>query len=439
MAEGNNDDVMGRHRSFEMTTSKKFQLPSRLFGSNTSSKLLLLDCVDCHCGGEPARVVLDGMPHVDGLSAYDKRRYMMDNLDWIRQTLLLEPRGYPCQNVNFIFYPDTDDNDIVRRCHEDAEQQQQQEQQEKQHGNSSTIRMIQYVIGEQGKIYPAMSGHNTVCVATALLECNVVEMVEPITDFTLESPAGPIAIRATCSHGKATSITFRNEPSFVEMLGVKVHVPTLPQPVIVDIAYGGMWYGVVNAQSIGLELQPENGKRICRIGEMIKVATREQYPVQHPIIDYPGIDILVFCDGDEPKEIANDDDCYGDTNSSLTTFPTLFNRNVVVMSNSTTYDWNNLDTFTAMIDRSPCGTGTCAVMAVLHAKGKLHIGQRFIHESIVGSQFVGKLIEESTTIIPNKHSVIPEITGSAYITQYSKIVVDPTDPFPTGYRVNDIW
>ena len=433
------------HRSVEMTTaSTKFQLPSRLFGSKkTSSTKLLLDCVDCHCGGEPARIVLDGiMPHVEqlqGTSAYDKRRYMMDNLDWIRQTLLLEPRGYPCQNVNFIFYPDDIDNGNGNGNDGDEKsaetgQREDEEEQEQQNANSSTTRMIQYVIGEQGKIYPAMSGHNTICVATALLECNVVRpMVEPITTFTLESPAGPIAIRAQCENGKATSITFRNEPSFVEKLGVKVHVRTLSHPVIVDFAYGGMLYGVVNAQSIGLELKPENGKRICQIGEMIKVATREQYPVQHPIIDYPGIDILVFCDGDEPKEIADDDD--NDSGG----LPTLFNRNVVVMSNSSTYDWNNLDSFTAMIDRSPCGTGTCAVMAVLHAKKKLHIGQKFVHESIVGSQFVGRLIEESTTIIPNKHSVIPEITGSAYITQYSKIVVDPTDPFPNGYRVNDIW
>jgi proline racemase len=318
---------------------------------------------------------------------------MMNHLDWIREILLLEPRGYPCQNVNFIF-------DAI------------------ENGTGVEPSFLRYVIGEQGRIYPAMSGHNTICVATALLECGIVEMVEPTTQFKLEAPAGLIHITASCHDGKAESITFRNEPAFVEKLNVKVNVPGGIGQVIVDIAYGGMWYAVVDAASIGLELDPRLAKKICKIGQMIKVATREQHPVQHPTLDYPGVDILVFRGKASPRSGAD-------------------SRNAVVMTNQE-LDWDKPETWRGMLDRSPCGTGTCAIMAVMHARGELQIGQPFVHESIIGSLFTGVLIEE-TNSIPGRRAVIPQVTGSAYITQFSKVVIDPTDPFPCGFRVDDIW
>ena len=119
------------------------------------------------------------------------------------------------------------------------------------------------------------------------------------------------------------------------------------------------------------------------------------------------------------------------------------------MSNNV-LNWDQPDTWTGMIDRSPCGTGTCAIMAVLHARGELSIGQDFIHESIIGSTFVGTILEETTigggsddkttaSSAPVKQAIIPQVSGSAWITQYSEVVVDPTDPFPEGYRVADIW
>ena len=177
----------------------------------------------------------------------------MEELDYIRKILLQEPRGYPCQNVDYIFKAPTDSP--------------------KQH--------IQYVIGEQNKIYPLMSGHNTICVATAVLECGVVMMKEPVTKFTMEAPAGPIEITAKCENGKAKSIVLRNAPSFVEKLGVEVNVPQGIGTVTVDIAYGGMWYAVVDISqfkekpSLNMELTARNGAELCRVGEMIKVACRE--------------------------------------------------------------------------------------------------------------------------------------------------------------------
>jgi len=204
-------------------------------------------------------------------------------------------------------------------------------------------------------------------------------------------------------------------PSFVSYLDVPVQVPELGK-VIVDIAFGGMWYAVVNASSVGLNIDPKEGKKIVRYGEMIKTAAREQWPVCHPSYEYRGCDILVFR-GPPKSETAHA-------------------SNAVVMSNSI-LDWSKPETWTGMIDRSPCGTGTCAVMATLWARGQLALGQEFLHESILGTVFKGKLIEE--TKINDIPAVIPEISGKAWITQFSKIVLFPDDPFPSGYTVGDIW
>jgi proline racemase len=375
-----------------------FTLPKRLFSPNdTQEKKLLIKSVDTHCGGEPARIVFSGVPKFpDGCNtALLKRKHMMEHLDYIRQVLLQEPRGYPCQNVDYIF---KDNNDV-----------------------------IQYVIGEQNKIYPLMSGHNTICAATAVLECGIIPMKYPITNFTMEAPAGPIEITARCENGKAKSIALKNAPSFVEKLDVIVDIPHANiGKVKLDIAYGGMWYAVVdlsqfdNVEHLNMKLDRSNGAELCRVGEMIKVACREQFPVDHPTEDYPGVDILVFRGKASENSGAH-------------------SKNTVVMSNCE-LDWNKPETWTAMLDRSPCGTGTCAVMAVMHARNELKVGENFIHESIVGSQFVGTILEETLLKGGNgKIAIIPQIEGSACITQYSEIVVDPFDVFPNGYRVADIW
>ena len=317
----------------------------------------------------------------------------MEHLDNLRKILLLEPRGYPCQNVDYVFEPNEPG------------------------GN------LQYVIGEQNKIYPLMSGHNTICVATAILETGIVPMIEPITKFVLEAPAGPIAVTAECSGGKADTIALRNTTSFVEKLDVVVNVPHGVGPVVVDIAYGGMWYAVVDLQHeknlrLNLVLDPSRAAELCRVGEMIKIACREQHPVQHPDIDYPGVDILVF------RDVALE--------NSLSDA-----RNTVVMSNNE-LNWEKPETWTGMLDRSPCGTGTCAVMATMHARGLLKVGEKFVHESIVGSTFIGTILEE-IVMEDGRKGMIPEIKGSACITQYCEVVVDKKDIFPVGYTVADIW
>ena len=354
----------------------------------------LLQAIDCHAEGEPARVIVGGLPHVAGADMAECRQTFMRDFDHYRKLLLHEPRGYPCQNADF----------ILPATRSDA--------------------AFGVIIAEQGFIYPAMSGHNMICVATALLESGMVPMQEPTTEFALETPAGLVRVHAECAHGKAVRITLRNAPAFCrpQDMDVRVEVPEIGE-VRVDVAFGGMHYVIVDAASVGLfPLDAARGKEICRLGEMIKVATREQHPVGHPTLDYPGPDILVFR---EPATRRGG---------------SLHARNTVVMSNGV-LDWSRPETWTGMLDRSPCGTGTCAVMAQLHARGELHVGEELVHESIIGTTFTGVLHEETVLRGRNEDvsAVVPTISGRAWVTQHATVVCDPTDPFPEGYTVGDIW
>jgi proline racemase len=356
--------------------------------------------VDLHAGGEPARVVIGGMPFVQGTTMREKRETLMTKMDHIRKILLLEPRGYPCQNANIIF----------PSVNQDA--------------------AFGYVILEQNCVYPMMSGHNTICVATALLKTGMVSMPEGgtgVATSNLESPGGLVPISAQCARGEVKSVTLQNVPSFVMHKSVAVDVPHVGS-VIVDIIYSGMWYCVVDLAETSnynilsnLALRPENGKQICKLGEMIKVSCREQYPVHHPQYDYPGCDILAFCGRKE--DIINHDS---------------HAKNTVVMSNGSLH-WNRPESWTAMLDRSPCGTGTSAVMTKRYVEGKLKLAENFVHESIIGTQFIGKVTGEVAIEKTELKGFVTEITGTAHITQYCQIVVDENDPCKHGYTVGDIW
>jgi proline racemase len=264
--------------------------------------------------------------------------------------------------------------------------------------------------------YPGMSGTNTMCVVTALLETGALPMTEPLTELTLEAPAGLIRVQATCADGKVTGVTFRNVPAFAMHLDVRVEVPQLGT-VTVDVAYGGMFYVIASADAFGLRLTPDEGGDIVRITEMIKAAANEQLPVVHP--EQPGFAGITIGQLSGPAH---------DPSNSM--------RNVVTVSTGA-LDWSKPSTWTGAIDRSPCGTGTSARMAVLHAKGRLGIGEDFRHEGILGTVFIGRLLEE--TAVGDRAAVVPQITGTAWITGIADYVVDPTDPFPEGFTVGDIW
>jgi proline racemase len=322
---------------------------------------------------------------------FDKMSWLRDNRDDLRLRMVREPRGYPAANCNL----------ILPSNHPDAQ--------------------AGYVIMEQVE-YPGMSGTNTMCVVTALLETGMIAMVEPVTELTLESPAGLIRVRADCAGGKVTGVTFRNVPAFATHVDAKVEVPELGT-VSVDVAYGGMFYVIANAERFGFRLTPDEGRDIVRVSEMIKASAAEQLPVVHP--EQPGFAGITIAQLSGPPHD-----------------PRNSRRNVVTVSTGV-LDWSKPATWTGAIDRSPCGTGTSAKMAALHARGELAIGDPFRHEGILGTVFTGRLVEETTIGRSVAHgarpAVVPEITGRAWITGFAQYVVDPDDPFPNGFTVGDIW
>lgn len=345
----------------------------------------VIQAVDAHAGGEPGRVIVGGVLDVPGRTMFEKMCHLRDHADGLRLRMLREPRGYPAANCNLILPP----------THPDAD--------------------AGFVIMEQVE-YPGMSGTNTMCVTTVLLETGMVRMTEPVTELTLETPAGLIRVTANCAGGKVQRVTFRNVPAFAAHLDRTIEVPNLGS-VVVDVAYGGMWYVIAEAEPFGLRLTPDEGRDIVRIGELVKAAAREQLPVVHP--EQPGFAGVTIAQLSGKPSGAHAD-----------------RRNAVIVSTGE-LDWDRPATWTGAIDRSPCGTGTCAKMAVLHAKGQLELNRDFRHEGILGTVFTGRLLE--TTRMGDYAAVVPALSGQAWITGLASYVVDPTDPFPEGFTVGDIW
>ncbi len=345
----------------------------------------LIHAVDAHAAGEPGRVIVGGVDDVPGATMFEKMAWLRDHADDLRLRMLREPRGYPAANCNLLLPP----------THPEAD--------------------AGYVIMEQVE-YPGMSGTNTICVVTVLLETGILPMTEPVTELTLEAPAGLIRVRAECAAGKVRGVTFRNVASFATHLDTAIEVPQLGT-VRVDVAYGGMFYVIADAEPFGLRLTPDEGRDIVRISEMVKAAAAEQLPVVHP--EQPGFDGITIAQlSGPPHDTAN------------------HRRNVVTVSTGK-LDWGKPSTWTGAIDRSPCGTGTCAKMAVLHARGELGLDTPFRHEGILGTVFTGRLVEETT--VGGGAAVVPTITGEAWITGFASYALDPEDPFPDGFTVGDIW
>jgi proline racemase len=345
----------------------------------------MLQAVDVYADGTPGRVITGGVGDVPGDTMLDKARYLQQHRDDLRTLMLCEPRGYPASCCNVLL------------------------------PSNNPAADYGYVIMEQVE-YPAMSGSNTICVATVLIETGMVEVTEPVTAFTLEAPAGLIDIRATVEDGKATSVTFRNVAAFAAGIDVPLEIPGIGT-VTSDIAWGGMFYAIADAERFGVELTPGAGAALARFGRILTLAASEQYPVHHPI----------------------DPSLAGVTISQLSgppASPRNHRRNAVTMSTGAA-SWDDPATLTGALDRSPCGTGTSARMAVMHARGELAIGEEFRHEGVLGTVFTGRLVD--VVDLGGVSAVVPEITGHAWITGFANYVLDPSDPFPAGFTVGDIW
>ncbi|KAH6974199.1 proline racemase [Ilyonectria sp. MPI-CAGE-AT-0026] len=334
-----------------------------------------LSVVGCHAEGEVGDVIIGGVLDVPGKTMYDKLVHFRDNDDQIRQLVLNEPRGRASMNTNLVLPP----------CNPLAD--------------------AGFLIMESEE-YAPMSGSNTICTTTVLLECGIIPMKEPITRINLDTAAGLVGVTAECQGGKCKTVAFDNVASFVAGLDIPIEVPGLGT-VSVDVAWGGMWYVVVDSASIGLKIENQHGPQLVEVGQRVKRAVQAQYTPVHP--ENPSIQgVTVLCIT-EPLE-----DGPGHKTA----------KNTVVVS-------------PGRFDRSPCGTGTCARLAVLHARGQIKEGEIFRHRSIIGTEFEAHI--RGTTKVGEYNAVLPTVKGRAWITSYKQIVLDPEDPYPNGFRVGDQW
>jgi proline racemase len=333
----------------------------------------VLTVVGCHAGGEVGNVVVAGVEPPPGATIFDQMQAIRAD-DSIRKLLLHEPRGSVAVHSNIVL-PSTRPD-----C------------------------AYGYVIMEPTE-YPPMSGSNTICVATVLVETGMVAMREPLTTFALEAPGGRVDITAGCRAGKGEWVEVENVPCFADRLDAQVEVEGLGT-ISVDVAYGGMFYAIADAARLGFELVPAEARDLSRVGDRIRVAAREQLPVVHPENpDIAGISITQIA---EPWQGLN-----------------AVTKNAVIVA-------------PGRLDRSATGTGLSARIAALHARGAMQVGDRMTHASVIGSTFEGRIVRE-VALVNGRSAIIPAIRGSAWITGVSEVLVDPTDPFPEGYLLSDTW
>jgi proline racemase len=333
----------------------------------------MITVVGCHAGGEIGNVVVGGILPPRGATVFEQMQALQREDDWLRRLLLREPRGSVAVHANLVVpatRPDCDAGFIIMEPTE----------------------------------YPAMSGSNTICTTTVLLETGMIELREPETVVRLEAPGGIVEVRAACRDGRCESVEFTNVASFADRLNAPLEVEGLGT-LTVDVAYGGMWYAIADARELGFALEPHEARDLSLAGERIRAAAREQLPCVHP--ENPAIS------GVSIVQLAGPWQGVG-----------AVSRNAVVVA-------------PGRLDRSATGTGLSARLAVLHARGLMRPGETMSHASVLGSTFDGRILAE--TEIGARPGIVPAIRGSAWITSVSQVYVDPEDPFPEGYLLADTW
>lgn len=343
-----------------------------------------IQVIDTHAVGESGRVVIDQHLRITGATMGQKLQHAARELEGLRRLLLSEPRGFPSLCAPVITAP----------VHED-----------------STFGLL---VMEQGGFRP-MSGSNLICAVTALVETRQVDVVEPVTHLRVDTAAGTVHVQAHVDRGRLTGVTFENVPAFVQELDRGLDLPGYGR-IAADIAFGGQYYVQANASAFGLELVRDEAPDIVRAASALCAAAREQVAVRHPLapeITEIGLPMLYRpASGGEPA------------------------RNAVVLPNGT-LRLDDPRSWTGTFDRSPCGTGTSARMACMHARGELGLDEEFIHQSMLGTTFTCRLLGE--TSVGDLPAVRPQITGRGWITGFNTLVLDPTDPFPEGFTIGDIW
>lgn len=330
--------------------------------------------ISAHAEGEVGDVIVGGVTPPPGDTIWAQRSFIAQD-QTLRNFVLNEPRGGVFRHVNLLVPPKHPEADAA------------------------------WIIMEPEDT-PPMSGSNSICVSTVLLDGGIIPMQEPETQMVLEAPGGLVRVRAECSNGKAQRIFVQNLPSFADKLSVPLEVPGVGA-ITVDTAYGGDSFVVVDAQALGFEIAEHEARDIARLGIKITNAANEQLGFSHP--ENPDWDHISFCAFCGPLS---------ETEAGFT------GKSAVAIQ-------------PGKVDRSPTGTAVSARMAIMAAKGLMKPGQSFEAVSIIGSRFTGRIID--TAQVGDRAAIIPEISGRGWITGIHQHMLDPDDPWPGGYRLSDTW
>ncbi len=333
-----------------------------------------IEIVSCHAEGEVGDVIVGGVAPPPGDTLWAQSRFIASD-QTLRNFVLNEPRGGVFRHVNLLVPP------------------------------KSPRAQMGFIIMEPEDT-PPMSGSNSICVATVLLDTGIVAMTEPETRLTLEAPGGLVEVLAHCRNGKAERITVTNVPSFVDRLGVSLEVEGVGT-LTVDTAYGGDSFVIADAAALGFRIAEDEARELAETGIRITRAANEQLGFAHPA--NPDWTHISFCQIAAPLERRDG---------------LLTAANAVAIQ-------------PGKIDRSPTGTGASARMAVLRVRGEMQVGDRYLARSIIGSEFLGRI--EADTTLGGRPAIIPSISGRAWISGRRTEMLDPSDPWPQGYRLSDTW
>lgn len=330
-----------------------------------------IQLADVHCEGEIGKVITGGVLGIPGATMLDKMDYINTQDDSLRRLVTLEPRGCVQMSVNLLLPP--------TRLEADAG----------------------FIVLQSDKAHP-MSGSNCICVVTALLELGMITMQEPQTKVVLDTPAGLVTAMATCEDGKCKSVSLNMVPAFVEKLDVEIDTPRFGK-ISIDIAFGGVYYALVDVEQVGLSISPQHARELADAGMEIKSLIDQQVSVSHPLFD--SIDDVAYV---------------------------MFRNRV---------DELTYQTCTVLppgrVDRSPCGTGSSANLATLAARGLVEPGAELVSRSTIGGEFKIEYLEK--TSVAGRSAVMPRITGRAWLYGLQQIGVDPDDPMAEGFMMSDTW
>jgi proline racemase len=334
----------------------------------------VIEIVGCHAEGEVGDVIVAGVEPPPGATLWDQALWVAKD-QRLRDFVLNEPRGGVFRHVNLLVPAKNPKADMG------------------------------FIIMEPEDT-PPMSGSNSICVSTVLLETGLIPMIEPETRFVLEAPGGLVNVTAQCRNGKVEFVSVRNVASFADKLGATIEVEGLGS-LLVDTAFGGDTFVIVDAASAGFELLPDEARDICKLGIKITASANQQLGFVHP--ENPGISAISFCQFTKPVKMESGQ---------------RVGKNTVVIR-------------PGKLDRSPTGTGLSARLAVLHARGEAQLGDTLLARSIIDSEFLGCIEEE--LMLGTKPAIRPSIKGRAWITGRSQHTLDSQDPWPNGYRLSDTW